>query len=125
VGDSLGKKIRLRAGDQKWANHHRWEKKNKRGPRRTRTTGKAFFVSFVDFVVPDLSVVDVSAIHCLLDDDATMLRVMSAGRYVVGDDRFVERTDLNRQAHFRVVQNDLNVDLGRPPDHWGKCAGAA
>ena len=50
--------------------------------------------------------------QCLLDDDATMLRVMSASRYAIGDDRFVERTEASVEC--RRTGGDADRDLLLP-----------
>ena len=50
--------------------------------------------------------------QCLLDDDAAMLEVMNASRYVIGDDRFVERTEAG--IEHRRTGSDADGDLALP-----------
>jgi REP element-mobilizing transposase RayT len=50
--------------------------------------------------------------QCLLDEDATMLRVMSASRYAIGDDPFVERTEAS--IEHRRTGSDADRDLELP-----------
>jgi cysteine synthase len=48
----------------------------------------------------------------LLDNDAAMLAVMSASRYAIGDDRFVERTEAGIER--RRTGGDADRDLALP-----------
>ena len=50
--------------------------------------------------------------QCLLDDDAAMLKLMNAGRYAIGDDRFVERTEAS--IEHRRTGSDADRDLALP-----------